>query len=38
MHPGIYLIFAVFFAFGWAIERERRTKLEKQIDKFYGNT
>lgn len=30
-------ILAVYFAFGYAIEREQRVKAQKKIAKFYGN-
>ena len=30
-------VLAVYFAFGYAIEREQRRKAQKEIDRFYGN-
>lgn len=30
-------VLAIYFAFGYAIEREQRIKAHKKIDKFYGN-
>ena len=28
---------AIYFAFGYAIERENRKKAEEKINSFYGN-
>lgn len=33
---AVYFILAVYFAFGYAIERERRSKAEKRIHQFYN--